>query len=55
MEKTKLDENEVSPEMVAYLKAKGLKPKEGTEQPKKPESQITAEDIQQFINNKKTN
>lgn len=55
MEKTKLDENEVSPEVVEMLKAKGLTPKEGTEQPKKPESQITAEDIQQFINNKKTN
>ena len=48
-----LKEKEVSPEMVAYLKAKGLKPKEGTEQPKQPESQITAEDIKQFINNQK--
>lgn len=47
-------EKEVSPEVVEMLKAKGLTPKEGTEQPKKPENQITAEDIQQFINNQKT-
>ena len=53
MEKTKLDK-EVSPELVEMLKAKGLTPTEQTEQPKKPESQITSDDIQQFINNQKT-
>lgn len=47
-------DKEVSPEVLAMLATKGLKPKEGTEQPKQPESQITAEDIQNFINNKKT-
>ena len=47
-------DKEVSPEVVEMLKAKGLTAKEGTEQPKQPESQITAEDIKQFINNKKT-
>lgn len=54
MEKPKLNENEVSPEVREYLKAKGTPaPKEQTEQPKQPESLITEEDIQNFINNKK--
>lgn len=48
-----LKDKEVSPEMVAYLKAKGLKPKEGTEQPLPPKSLINSEDIKQFINNQK--
>lgn len=50
-----LKDKEVSPEMVAYLKEKGLKPKEGTEQPQPQKSLITSDDIQQFINNKKNN
>lgn len=56
MEKTKLDENEVSPEVVAMLAAKGTPPAaEQSEQPKQPESVITSDDIQQFINKKKSN
>ena len=55
MEKTKLDEKEVSPEVREYLKAKGLTPKERTPQPIPPESQITAEDIQNYIKTKKNN
>lgn len=50
-----LKDKEVSPEMVAYLKAKGLTPKEGTEQPLPPKSLINSEDITNYINNKKTN
>ena len=45
-------DKEVSPEMVAYLKAKGLTPKEGTEQPQPQKNLINSEDIQQFINSK---
>ena len=48
-------DKEVSPEVLEMLAKKGLKPKEGTDQPQPPENQITAEDIQQFINKKKSN
>lgn len=54
MSKTILHEKEVSPEIIEYLKVKGLKPPAGgTEQPvqpTKPEIQISAEDIQNYIN-----
>ena len=56
MSKSTLDEKEVSPEVREYLKAKGATPPaepEQPEQPTKPESQISAEDIQNYINNKK--
>lgn len=46
-------EKEVSPEVLAMLAKKGLKPKEGTEQPKQPESLITSEDIKNYINKQK--
>lgn len=56
MSKSTLDEKEVSPEVREYLKAKGATPPaepEQPEQPQQPESQISAEDIQNYINNKK--
>lgn len=46
--------DEVSPDMIAYLKSKGMTAgTEITEQPQPPKSVIDPQDIQQFINSKK--
>lgn len=54
MSKSTLHEKEVSPEIMEYMKAKGLKPPaavtEQPVQPNKPEIQISAEDLQNYIN-----
>ena len=53
MEKNKLNEKEVYGEVLAKIAAKVMPPPEPTEKPKQTESLITAEDIKNFINNKK--
>lgn len=53
MEKNKLKEKEVFLEVLAKIAAKVMPPPEPTEKPKQPESLISEEDIQNFINNKK--
>ena len=55
MEKNKLNEKEVFLEVLSKIAAKVTPTAELTEKTKQTESLISAEDIQNFINNKKNN